>query len=91
MNNAIEALHCKLNSQNGRSHPRINSLIKCLKSEAEKSTENMVRMKLNLEGIKMKKKFTELDKRTAKNTIRFKEDSDVGKFLKTTSYITKLD
>ena len=59
-------MHRKLNSHVGRSYPKINNLIKCLKSEAEKSTQNIERMELNLEGTKRKKKYTELDVRIAR-------------------------
>lgn len=32
-------------------------LIKCLKKEADSSDANIVRMELNLEGVKLKKKY----------------------------------
>ena len=65
--------HRKLNNHMGRPHPRISNLIKCLKSEAQKYIQNIVRMELKLESTKRTKKHTKLDERIVRHAIRYEE------------------
>jgi hypothetical protein len=59
--------------------------------EAEKSNEKVIRMELNLEGVKRKKKYMKLDDRVERSTKRYERDGNVGKFLNIMSYVMRLD
>lgn len=90
-NNAVEGWNYRLNSVVGKPHPRIQSLIKFLMQEAEKSDLVIARIDLNLEGVKRRKKYVEIDQRLEKANVQLEMSGDVQRFLRNVSYILKMD
>lgn len=56
--NYVEGWNDQINYVLGRPYPRIKDLIKGLKQEAEKSDKEIMRMKLYIEGLKRRKKYS---------------------------------
>lgn len=90
-NNSVEGWHHHINDVQRRPHPRIKELVVQLKKESEKANNKIVRMELNLEGVKRKKKYSQLDTRIEKNTKIYEETRDIPRFLEVMAFIVKMD
>lgn len=89
--NAVEGWHNKINTFIGNAHPRFNTLVDCLKKEAENTNCVFMKMELNLEGKKRKKQYMKLDKRIERTVQVYEEKKNIKSFLKTISHIQRLE
>lgn len=66
----------------GRSRLTVKYLVACLKLDAEKSEHQILRMDLDLEGVKKRQNYWQLDERVTGSTRRNIADRNVDEFLK---------
>lgn len=67
-NGAVEGWNHKINSKDEIPHTRVQYLFACLKFEAENSEHQILRIDLNLEGIKGRTKYCQVDAGVTRNT-----------------------
>ena len=89
--NAVEGWHNKINTIVGNPHPRINYLIECLKKEAEITNCMYMKLEVNLEGKKRRKKYIKLDSRIEETIVKYEETGNIRSCLKAIAHIQKLD
>lgn len=66
-------------------------MIMYLKKEAEHSDAKIVRMELNLEGVKRKKKYVSMDNRILRATEAMEQSGDIDKFVRNVSFFIQMD
>ncbi|GBN85427.1 hypothetical protein AVEN_220897-1 [Araneus ventricosus] len=89
-NNIIEGWNNKVNAFIGKSHPRIEDVIRVLKTEANYSDFLAERRNLNLEGKKRAKKYILLDNWIIRTIEKYSFDKDLKSCLIALANITKL-
>lgn len=74
---AVEGWNHKINRKDEISHTRVQYLFACLKLEAKKSEHQILRIDLNLEGIKRRTKYCQVDEGVTRNTRTYIGDGNV--------------
>lgn len=67
-NDAAEGWNHKINSKYEIPHTRVQYIFACLKFEAENSEHQILRIDLNLEGVKRMPKYCQVSEGVAQNT-----------------------
>lgn len=88
--NAVEGWHNKINSSIGNPNPRISSLIKCMRKEAENSEHMAMRQELLL-CEKKRTTYVKLDSRIKNIAAKYQETKDIRACLKAISHMQSLD